>query len=118
MDNSFFLHQISRTGNPDPNLISRQYKLDLMSKFMGIKFENPKMKQSAKANQLSYTTSTLQRYRNDTKMLSPYRIQPNNINKQRKKTSNTNSNNYLHLDPDLERPQMTSKDLSRLQAKM
>ena len=41
MNDSFSLQQISRTGNLDPNLISRQYKLDLMSKFMCIKFGNP-----------------------------------------------------------------------------
>ena len=52
MNNSFSLQHLSRTGNLDPNLISRQYKLDLMSKFMCIKFENPKMKQSEIANQL------------------------------------------------------------------
>ena len=48
-------------------------------------------------------------------MLSPYRIHPNNTNKQRKKTSSTNSNNDLHRDPDLKRPQMTSNDLKRPQ---
>ena len=42
MNNGFSLQQISRTGNPDPILISRQHKSDLMSKFMCIKFENPK----------------------------------------------------------------------------
>ena len=118
MNNSFSLQQISRTGNLDPNLISRQYKLDLMSKFMCIKFENPKMKQSEIANQLGYSTSTLQRYRNDIFMLSPYRIHPNNTIIQRKKTSNTISNNDLHRDPDLKRPQMTSKDINRLQMRI
>ena len=86
MKNSFSSQQISRKGNLDPNLISRQFKLDLMSKFMCIKFENPKVKQSGIANQLSYSTSTLQRYRNDINMLSPYRIHPNNTNKRVKKS--------------------------------
>ena len=49
-----------RTGNLDHNLITRLYKLDLMSKFMCIKFENPEMKQSEIANQLGSSTSTLQ----------------------------------------------------------
>ena len=106
MNNSFSLQQISRTGNLDPNLISRQYKLDLMSKFMCIKFENPKMKQSEIANKLGYSTSTLQRYRNDINMLSPYRIHPNNTNKRVKKASNTNFNNSHH-DPGVKRPEMT-----------
>ena len=31
MNNSVTLKPISRTGNLEPNLISRQYKIDLMS---------------------------------------------------------------------------------------
>ena len=50
MINSFSLQQISRTGNLGPNLISRQYKLDSMSKFMCFKYENPKIKFSELAN--------------------------------------------------------------------
>ena len=68
------------------------------------------------ANQIGYSTSTLQRYRNDINMLSLYKIQPKNTNKQRKKTSKTNSNNDLRRDPDIRRPQMTSNDLKRHQS--
>ena len=100
MNNSFSLQQIPRTGNLDSILISRQYKLNLLSVLMRVKYENPKMKQSEIANQLGYSTSTLQRYRNDMNTLSPYRNQPSNTDKQGKKTSNTNSNNDLHQDPD------------------
>ena len=32
--NDFFLDQKSKTGNPDNNLIPRQYKLDLMARSM------------------------------------------------------------------------------------
>ena len=110
------LQQISRTGILDSNLVPRQIKLNLMADLMRVKCENPKMKQSEIANQLSYSTSTLQRHRNDINMLSPYRIHPNNTIKQRKKTSNTNSGNDLHRDPDLKRPQMTSNDLKRPQS--
>ena len=85
MNNSFSFQQLSRTGNLYPNLIPRQYKLDLMSKFRCIKFENPKMKQSEIANQPSYSTGTLQRSRNDIIMLSPYRNRPNNTSKRVKK---------------------------------
>ena len=46
-------------------------------------------------------------------MLSPYRIQPNNTNKQTKKASNTNSDNNSHRDNDFKRPQMTSNDLAK-----
>ena len=117
MKNSFCLQQISRTGNLDSNLISRQYKLILMADYMRVKNENPKMKQPEIANQSGYSNSTLQRYMNDINMLSPYRFYANNTNKQQKKTSNTNSNKDLHRDPDLKRPQMTSEDLNRLQMK-
>ena len=54
-----------------------------MGTFMQIKFVNPKLKQSEIADQLG--SSTLQRYRNDKKMISPYRIQPNITNKRSKK---------------------------------
>ena len=52
-----------------------------MNDFMDIKYQNPKMKQSEIANELGMSSSTLQRYRNDITMLSPYRIQSNNTNK-------------------------------------
>ena len=111
MNNSFSLQQISTTGNLDPNLISRQCKLELMFKVMCIKLENPKMKQSKIANHLGYSTSTLRRYRNDINMLSPYRFHPNNTNKRVKKGKNTNFDNNSHRDPDPKRLQMTSNDL-------
>ena len=59
MNTSLSLQRMSRTGNLDSNLISRQYKLKLMADFMRVKNENPKMKQSKIANQLGYSTSTL-----------------------------------------------------------
>ena len=43
---------------------------------MQLKFENPETKQSKIADQLSYSSSALQRYRNSIN--SAYRIQPNN----------------------------------------
>ena len=61
-----------------------------MSKFLCIKFEIPKKKQSEIGSQLGCSSSTLQKQRNDVKMLSPYRVQPNKINKRTKKFSNTN----------------------------
>ena len=54
MNNSSCLQQISKTGNLDSNLRSRQYKLNLMAELMHIKFENPKLKQPETANQLGY----------------------------------------------------------------
>ena len=58
MNNSFSLQQIQKTSNLDANLISRQYKLNLMADFMRVKYEHP---ESEIANQLSLSSSTLQR---------------------------------------------------------
>ena len=107
-NNSFSLQQISKTGNLDSNLIIRHYKLNLMIKFMQIKFENPQLKQFEIVNRLVYSSSILQRYRNDIKLLSPYSIHPINTNKRTKKASNTNIDNSSHRGEELERPQMTS----------
>ena len=113
MNYSFSLQQIQKTSNLDANLISRQYKLNLMADFMRVKYENPKMKQSQIANQLGLSSSTLQRYRNDINMLLPYRINPNNTNKRMRKAKNTNSDNDSQLNHDDKRPQMTSKQLKQ-----
>ena len=111
MNNTFSLQQISRTSNLDANLISHQFKLNLMADCMRVKYENPKLKQSEIANQLSLSTSTLQRYRIDIDMLLPYRINPNNTNKRTKTANNTKSDNNSHHEYDLKRLQMTSSDL-------
>ena len=87
-----------------------------MADFMRVKYENPKLKQYEIANQLSLSSSTLQRYRNDINMLSPYRIQPNHSNKRIRKAKNTNFDNNSHQDHKPERPQLTSNDLKRHQS--
>ena len=117
MNNSFSLQQIQKTRNLDANLISRQYKLNLMAEFMRLKNENPRMKQSEIANQLSLSSSTIQRYRNDINMLSPYRINPNNTIKRTKKVKNTNFDNDSQPNHDDKRPQMTPNDLITTQTK-
>ena len=57
MNNKFSLQQMSGNGNLDSNLISRQYKLNLLADSMRIEFENKKLKQSEKANQFDYSSS-------------------------------------------------------------
>ena len=104
MNNSFSLQQIQKTSNLDANLISRQYKLNLMADFMKVKYENPRMRQSEIANQLGMSSSTVQRYRNVINMLSPYRNNPNNTKKRSKKAK-------IDDNSDLKRPQLTSNDL-------
>ena len=98
------LNEISKTANMDPNLLTRHYKLKLMNDFMYMKYQNPKLKQSELANQLGMSSSTVQRYRNDINMLSPYRINPNNTKKRTKKPK-------IDDIGDLKRPQMTSNNL-------
>ena len=115
MNNSLPLQHIQKTTNLDAHLISRHYKLNLMAVLLRMKYEKPKLKQSQIANQLGYSTSTLQRYRNDINMVSPYRIQPNSSIKRAKKASKTNFDNNSHPESDVKRPQMTSNDLKTTQ---
>ena len=103
MNNIPSINEINKTANMDPNLLTRHYKLKLVKDFMYIKYQNPKMKQSEIANKLNMSFSTIERYRNDINMLSPYRINPNNNKKQPKKAK-------IDDIGDLKRPQMTSND--------
>ena len=105
MNNTPSLNEINRTANMDPNLLTRHYKLKLMDDFMNIKYQNPNMKQSEITDHLNMSSSTLQRYRNDINMLSPYRISPNNVKKQSKKAK-------IDDIGDLKRPQTTSNNLN------
>ena len=104
------LNDINKTANMDPNLITRHYRLRLMNDFMNIKYQNPKMKQSEIASQLKISTSSIQRQRNDINMLSPYRINPNNVKKRSKKVKIDENNDLKRGSDDLKRPQMTSND--------
>ena len=89
MNNTFSLRETSTTVNLDSSLVSRQYKLNLLADFMPIIYEKPKLKKSEITNRLGYSSSTLQRYRNDINSLLPHRIQPNNTNTRSEKTSHT-----------------------------
>ena len=71
MNNTFSLQQIANTGNLNSDLIIRQYKLDLMARFMQLKSERPKLTQDQISRELGYSSSTVKRYRNDINMSSP-----------------------------------------------
>ena len=73
--------------------------------------KNSKLKQSKIANPLGYSTNTLKRFKNDIKMLSAHRIQPNTDNKRSKNVSNTKLDNYSHRDRGVKRPRVTSNYL-------
>ena len=98
------LNEINKTANMDPNLITKHYKVKRMNDFMNNKNQNPKLKQSEIASQLDMSPSTIQRHRNDINMLSPYRINPNNVKKRSKKAK-------IDDNGDLKRAQITSSDL-------
>ena len=114
MNNTPSLNETNKTANMDPNLLTRHYKLKLMNDFKHNKYQNPKMKQSEIANQLNMSSSTLQRYRNDINMLSPFRIIQNITKKRSKKVKNSDFDNNSHHEAEVKRPQMTSIDLKNL----
>ena len=60
----------------DINLILRQFKLDLMARFMEKESVNSKIRQDQIAKELGSSRSTLQRYRNDKNIFPPYGIPP------------------------------------------
>ena len=82
-----------------------------MAKFKQINFQKPKLKQIEVADQLGYSCSTLQTFRNYTNMLSTYRILQNITEKRTRKASNTYIDNNSHREHDLRRQQMTPNDL-------
>ena len=79
---TYSLSEISRTGSLNSSLILRQYRLDLMARFMEIKAMNPKITQNEIAKQLGYSSATVKRYRNVVDMPS------NTIKYQQKETKN------------------------------
>ena len=107
MNNIPSLNEINKNSTMDPNMLTKYYKLKLMNDFMYIKYQNPKLTQTQISSQLNMSPSTIQRYRNDINMLSPYRISLKNVKKQQRKTKIDNIG-------DLKRPQMTSNDLKTI----
>ena len=104
MNNTPSLNEMNKNSTMNPNMLTKYYKLKIMNDFMNIKYQNPKMTQSQISSQLNMSPSTIKRYRNDINMLSPYRIHPNNVKKQQKKTTIGNNG-------DPKRAQLTSNDL-------
>ena len=98
------LNEINKNSTMDPNMLTKYYKLKLMNDFMKIKYQNPKMTQLQISSQLNMSPSTIKRYRNDKNMLSPNRINPNNVKKLSKKAK-------IDDIGDLKRPQRTSNDV-------
>ena len=104
MNNTPPLNEINKNSTMNPNMLTKNYKSKIMNDFMNTKYQNPKMTQSEVSSQLNISPSTIKIYRNDINMLSPYRISPNNVKKQQKKTKIDNNG-------DPKRAQMSSNDL-------
>ena len=107
MSYTFPLQQIAKTGdlNLNADFIMRQYKLDKVAKVKKIKSINSNLKQSETARELKMSSSTLQRYRREINMLSPYRTPlSSNTHTRKQKISN-------HTEPDLK---VTFNDLKRI----
>ena len=66
--NTFSVQQKTKPENLDVNLLLRQNKLHLMSRFMEIASINTKLGQIQTATELGSSSSTLQRYRYDIKI--------------------------------------------------
>ena len=108
---TLFLEQITETGHLIADLIIRQNNLEKMANFMKIKSIKPKSDQSELARELKLSSSTLQRYSREIRMLSPYRIPlSSTTHTRKKKTSNHTEHNLKMTWNDLKKtPQMTSR---------
>ena len=107
MVNTPSLNEINKNSTMDPNMLTKYYKLKLMNDFMNIKYQNPKMTQLEISSQLKMSPSTIQRYRNDINMFSPYRINSNNVKKRQKRLKSM----IMVTSKDLNWPQMISRQL-------
>ena len=84
--NNFTIDMAVKSENLNSNSILRLYKQNMMLKFMEIKSNGPKLTQRQICNQLSYSDSTIKRYRDGFSMDSPYKR-----NKYRKENNQPNS---------------------------
>ena len=73
MSNTFTTDQIAKSETLDPNSIKRLHKLNLMCKLMEIQSNEPILTQKQISNQLGFSDSTTERYRNDRNMNSFYK---------------------------------------------
>ena len=105
---SVSLEQIAKIGDLNADLMTRQYKMDKMAKYMEIKSINSKLKESEIAGELKKSSSTLQRCRRELNMLSPFRIPFSNNRTGKQKTSNHTEFDLKAISNDLK---MTSNDL-------
>ena len=121
MKNTFSLEQLFQTRNLDSNLILRQSKLDLVARLTEIKSLSPRLKRDQITKELGCSNGTLQRYRNNINLLSPYTI-PSNSQKRRQKIANTNLDDKSNSEHDPKTtsndPKITSKPITKKRSKL
>ena len=72
MNNTLSLEQTGKTGELNAELLMRQNRLDKMAEFMELNSMNPKLKQYEIAEELKLSSFSIQQFRIEIKMLSPY----------------------------------------------
>ena len=88
--NNFIIYMAVKSEKLNSNSILRLSKRNMMLKFMEIKCNEPRLTQKQICNQLGYSDSTIQRYRDDISMDSPYK----RIKNRKKNTSKTQSQTH------------------------
>ena len=114
MNNTPSLNEINKNSTMNLNMLTKYYKLKIMNDFMNIKYQNPKMTQSQISSQLNMSPSTIQRYRNDINMISPYRINSNNVKKQQKKAKIDDNGNLKRRNLTSTQLQMIKKQVQKM----
>ena len=92
MNKRFSYDNMSKSRSIESSDIIRTFKLDGCCDFMEEKYNNPKLFQKEICNQLGFSERTIRRYRDDIKMVSPYRIN-NNKKKKPKQLPDTKTEN-------------------------
>ena len=101
MNKTSSLEQRAKTGDLNAVLIMSQYMFDKIAKFLEIKSINLKLKQPEIAKEMKKSSSTLQRYKREINMLSPYRIPSSTTHTKKQKISSSTKHDL----------KLTSKDL-------
>ena len=110
MNINYSLDQKQKTCDLNADVIIRKNKLDKVAKFLELKSNNPKLKDSEIAKLLELSYSTIPRYRREIIILSPYSIpQSSKTNhKRNQKPPNTNVDDVTVTSKNLK---MTSNDI-------
>ena len=90
MNKRFSYDNMIESRSIEASDIIRTFKLDRCCDFMEEKYNNPRLTQKKICNRLQLSDRTIRRFRNDTNMDSPYRI--NNNKKKKPKTENISKN--------------------------